>query len=163
MIASPHRERREPHTAPAKFLGYHVGRPVGILGGTTTSTNKKWGNSKREVAEVWGLRSHSGVRGVPLLPQEFERAYGGPRAHLPAMDIGPLVELQWEVSPGLDPLREHVVHDGLAGGTHHKGLFQVFAAACHNTLARLSTWVRGFQLSTSVMHFLGQTHLSTGH
>ena len=37
-------------------------------------------------------------------------------------DVVPLVELDWQVSVGLDPLGVGRVHDGLAGGTNRDGL-----------------------------------------
>ncbi len=53
------------------------------------------------------------VGGVALLPEELGRAQEEPRAHLPADDVGPLVELDREVAVGLDPAGVRVPDDRL--------------------------------------------------
>mmetsp|Transcript_4280 Transcript_4280/g.7071 ORF Transcript_4280/g.7071 Transcript_4280/m.7071 type:complete len:307 (+) Transcript_4280:1014-1934(+) len=68
-----------------------------------------------------------GMRRVALLPQELQGAHEGACAHLPAMHIAPLVHAHGQVTVALDPLGQHVVDDGLAGGAHHQRLFQVLA------------------------------------
>ena len=73
---------------------------------------------------------HRGMCGVALLPEELQGSKEGPRAHLPSMRVGPLVDQQWQISVRLHPLRKHVVDHGLRGGPHRQGLFQVLAPAC---------------------------------
>ena len=66
----------------------------------------------------------SGVRRVPLLPEEF----GGPqkhsRPHLPSHDVGPLVDQYGQVSPRLNPLGVHRPDDRLARGPHDEWFFE---------------------------------------
>jgi hypothetical protein len=70
-----------------------------------------------------------GMGGVPLLPEELRGAQEEPRAHLPAHDIGPLVDEDGQVTPGAYPLGVHGVDNGLGGRAHHQRLLQLFAAA----------------------------------
>ena len=48
------------------------------------------------------------VRRVALLPEELGRAQEQPRAHLPAHDVGPLVDEQRQIAVALHPLRERI-------------------------------------------------------
>ena len=73
-----------------------------------------------------------GVRGVPFLPQKLQRSYKRPRSHLPPVDVGPLVNQEREVAVGLDPLREHVVHDRLRRRAHDEGFLELLAAAARH-------------------------------
>src|ERR1700733_4777100 len=75
----------------------------------------------------FGLFSR-GVRSVTFLPQEFERAQEGPRAHFPSDHVGPLVEQHRQVAIALYPLSEHMVHDGFAGRPNDQRLFELLAA-----------------------------------
>ena len=52
-----------------------------------------------------------------------------PRAHLPADDVGPLVDEQRQVAVALDPLGVHRVDDRLGGGPDDQRLLQLLAAA----------------------------------
>lgn len=53
---------------------------------------------------------------VALLPEEFASPKEGGRVlELPPHDVGPLVDFQWEVTVGVDPLCERRLHDGLRG------------------------------------------------
>jgi hypothetical protein len=51
---------------------------------------------------------------VSLLPEELRRPEKGPGDLFPADDVGPLVDEDGQVPPGLDPLRVHGVDNGLA-------------------------------------------------
>ena len=55
-----------------------------------------------------------GVGCVAFLPEELSCSYEGSWVlELPSDDIGPLVEEQWEVSMGSNPLCIRWVHNGL--------------------------------------------------
>lgn len=47
---------------------------------------------------------------------------------LPANDVAPLVDLQWEVTMRLDPLGEGRIHDGFAGWTEGDRFRQIRVA-----------------------------------
>ena len=89
-----------------------------------------------------------GVRGVPLLPEELGGAQEEPRAHLPAHDVGPLVDQQRQVAIGADPLAVHVPDDGLRGRANDQRLVQLLAAAVRHDrqLRREALDVLGFLL-----------------
>ena len=70
-----------------------------------------------------------GVRGVPFLPEELERAQEEPRAHLPAHDVRPLVDEQRQIAIALHPLGEHRVDDRLGRGPNDQRLVELLAAA----------------------------------
>ena len=66
------------------------------------------------------------------MPQKLKRSNKRPRSHLPPVDVGPLVNQQREVAVGLDPLREHVVHDRLRRRAHDEGFLELLAAAARH-------------------------------
>lgn len=76
------------------------------------------------------MRTHCCMRCVAFLPEELQGADEWLGAHLPAVDIGPLVDFEREVTVALDPLRKHVIHHRLRCGPHHQRLIQVLATTC---------------------------------
>ena len=66
-----------------------------------------------------------GMRGMAFLPQEFAGPQEHARAHFPAHDIGPLVELQRQVAPALDPARHGIADDRFRGRAHDQRFFQL--------------------------------------
>ena len=50
---------------------------------------------------------------VSFLPQELQGSDEWLSAHLPAVYVCPLIQLQGQVAMALDPLRKHVIHHGL--------------------------------------------------
>ena len=66
-----------------------------------------------------------GVGGVPFLPEELGRAQEQPRAHLPADDVGPLVDQDRQVAIRLHPLGVHRADDRLAGRPDDQRLFEL--------------------------------------
>ena len=66
-----------------------------------------------------------GVRGVPLLPEKFRGAQEEARAHLPAHDVGPLVDEQRQVAIALDPALERVADNRLRRRPHDERLLQL--------------------------------------
>lgn len=64
-------------------------------------------------------RTHCGMCCMAFLPQELQGADERLGAHLPAMHICPLVELERQISVALNPLGKHVVHHCLRGGPDH--------------------------------------------
>src|SRR6266436_3739681 len=72
------------------------------------------------------------VRGMSLLPEEFRSTQKKDRAFLPAHDIVPQVDQDWQIAIALHPPGITMANDGLAGRTNGKRLFKLFAApACH--------------------------------
>ena len=67
----------------------------------------------------------SRVDRVAFLPEELGGAKEETRAHLPAEDIGPLVDEDWEVAVGLDPLRISLADDGLGSRADDERLFKL--------------------------------------
>jgi len=65
-----------------------------------------------------------GVGRVAFLPQELHGAQEQTRAHFPSHDIGPLVQQDRKVAPGLDPLAVGVPDDGLGRRAHDQILLQ---------------------------------------
>ena len=65
-----------------------------------------------------------GVGGVAFLPEELGGAEEQPGAHLPADDVGPLVDEQRQVAVALDPLLVGVPDDGFGRGADDERLFQ---------------------------------------
>ena len=57
--------------------------------------------------------AHRGMCSMAFLPKKLQGADEGLGAHLPAMHICPLVELEGQVPVALDPLSKHVVDHGL--------------------------------------------------
>ncbi len=70
-----------------------------------------------------------GVGRVPFLPEELRRAEEEPRPHLPAHDVGPLVDQHRQVAIALDPLGVHRVDDRLRRRPDDQRLLQLLAAA----------------------------------
>ena len=66
-----------------------------------------------------------GVRGVAFLPEELGRAQEQARAHLPADDVGPLVDEERQVAIALHPARERVADDRLGGRPDDQRLFEL--------------------------------------
>ena len=70
-----------------------------------------------------------GVGGVALLPEELGGAQEGPRHHLPAHDVRPLVDEHRQVAVRLDPLRVHRADDRLAGRPDGEALLELLVPA----------------------------------
>ncbi len=68
-----------------------------------------------------------GVHRVTLLPQELNRAQEGTWTQLPAHDVGPLIDQQWQIAPRAHPLCEGCTDDRLGRGPHHQRLGQLLA------------------------------------
>ena len=64
---------------------------------------------------------------MALLPEELGGAQEQPRAHLPADDVGPLVDQDRQIAIRLHPLGVHGADDRFAGGPHDQRLFQLAA------------------------------------
>ena len=62
---------------------------------------------------------------VAFLPKEFGGAKKHARAHFPADYVGPLVELQWKITPRLDPARHCITNNGLGCRANHQWLFEL--------------------------------------
>ena len=61
---------------------------------------------------------------VAFLPEELGGAKEEARAHLPADDIGPLVDQDWQIAVGLDPLRISLADDRLGSRADDERLFE---------------------------------------
>ena len=72
-----------------------------------------------------------GVRGVALLPEELRGAQEQARAHLPAHDVGPLVDEQRQVAIALDPALERVADDRLRRRPHDQRLLELGVGIGH--------------------------------
>mmetsp|Transcript_7028 Transcript_7028/g.10377 ORF Transcript_7028/g.10377 Transcript_7028/m.10377 type:complete len:242 (+) Transcript_7028:782-1507(+) len=60
---------------------------------------------------------------VTLLPQKLSTSQKWSRIlEFPSHNITPLIKFQWQISVGLNPIREGWIHDGLTGGTDSNGL-----------------------------------------
>ena len=64
----------------------------------------------------------------PFLPQKLGGAQEKDGPLFPAHHVGPLVDQQRQVAPGLDPLRVEVAEDRLAGRADGQALLQLLAA-----------------------------------
>ena len=64
------------------------------------------------------------MRRVPLLPEKLGRSQEDPRPHLPADDIGPLVDQHRQIPPRLNPLGIHRADDRLTRRPHHERLLK---------------------------------------
>ena len=62
---------------------------------------------------------------MPFLPQELCSPKEWSGTHLPAHDIGPLVDQERKVTVGVDPLPIHMPDDGLGGRPDHQGLLEL--------------------------------------
>ena len=49
--------------------------------------------------------------GVPFLPKELAGPQEHPGAHFPAHNIGPLIELERQITPALNPARHRIAND----------------------------------------------------
>ncbi len=87
-----------------------------------------------------------GVRGVPLLPEKFQRAQEEFGAQLPAHHAVPLIDQHRQIAVRLDPFRVCVADDRFRRRADHQRLFQLFSAAdCdHRQFGRKSRHVRLF-------------------
>ena len=70
-----------------------------------------------------------GVDGVALLPEELRGAEEEAGPHLPAHDVGPLVDQDGQVAVALHPLGVGVADDRLRRGPDDEGLLELLAAA----------------------------------
>ena len=66
---------------------------------------------------------------VALLPEELGGAEEEASALLPAEDVGPLIDEEGQVAPGVDPVLVLGPDDGLARGADAVGLIELLAAA----------------------------------
>ena len=73
----------------------------------------------------------SRVTGVPFLPQELGRPQEHPRSHLPANDVGPLVNQDRQVAIRLHPLCIGRTNNRLAGRADDERFFEL--ASRHET------------------------------
>ena len=76
-----------------------------------------------------------GVRGVPLLPEEFRGAQEEARTHLPAHDVGPLVDEQRQIAIALDPALERIADDRLRRRSHDERLLELGIGIDHQLAA----------------------------
>ncbi len=65
-----------------------------------------------------------GMRGVPLLPEEFGGAEEKARAHFPPYDVRPLVDQNGEVAVGLNPARIHFADNCFGSRADDERLFE---------------------------------------
>ena len=65
------------------------------------------------------------VRRMAFLPEELGRAQEQPRAHLPAHDVGPLVDQERQIAVALHPTRERVADDRLRRRPHDERLLEL--------------------------------------
>ena len=65
------------------------------------------------------------MRGMPLLPEKFGGAEEDAWAHLPADDVGPLVDQQRQIPPRLHPAGEHRPDDRFACRPDDEGLLEL--------------------------------------
>ena len=98
------------------FAGHHRQREV-LVGESAIDLE----HGKRV---LFGL-SLFGMRGMAFLPQEFAGAQEHARAHFPAHDIGPLVELERQVAPALDPARHGIADDRFRRRADNQRFFQL--------------------------------------
>ena len=76
---------------------------------------------QRLVARLVG----GGVSSMALLPEELAGAQEHPRAHLPADNVGPLVDEDGQVAPRLHPAREGGADHRLRGGADDERLLEL--------------------------------------
>ncbi len=69
---------------------------------------------------------------MALLPEEFGRPQEETGHLLPAHDVGPLIDQQRKVAPGLDPFRVHAADDRLGGRSHGQTLLELVLTAVRN-------------------------------
>ena len=69
---------------------------------------------------------------MPFLPEELCRAQERPRHFLPADDIGPLIDQDGKVAPGLDPLRVERADDRFRRRAHDERLGELLIAAARD-------------------------------
>jgi len=65
------------------------------------------------------------VRGVSLLPKELRGSQEGAGTELPTKDVGPLVDLERQITVGGDPVTEGVPNYSLRGGADDEGLLEL--------------------------------------
>ena len=76
-----------------------------------------------------------GVRGMALLPEELGGAQEQARAHLPAHDVGPLVDEQRQIAIALDPALEGIADDRLRRRPHDQRLLELGFGIDHQLAA----------------------------
>ena len=73
-----------------------------------------------------------GVGRVPFLPEELGGAQEEAGPHLPAADVGPLVDEEGQIAVALDPVAVLVPDDGLRGGADDQGLGELRLGVHHH-------------------------------
>ena len=81
--------------------------------------------------------SFSFMDGMPFLPEKFSGPQKDAGPHLPADDVGPLVDENRQVAIRLHPLRVARADDGLAGGPHDERLGELLRRRRAQTAASL--------------------------
>ena len=75
--------------------------------------------------------------GVTFLPQELAGAQEQTCTHLPAHDVAPLVDNQWQVAIRMYPVFEGVPDDGLGCGTYDEFLLELGGWVNHHSVVSL--------------------------
>ena len=86
------------------------------------------GEVRVDLEHLVGLLDRFGlgrVDRVAFLPEELGGAKKEARAHLPADDVGPLVDQNRQIAVGLDPLRIGLADDRLGSRAHDERLFEL--------------------------------------
>lgn len=106
----------------------------GLLAGDDGHREHRLGKLAIDLQHLLGL-DHGvvaiDVRRMPFLPEEFRSPQEQPRAHLPAHDVGPLIDEQRQVAIALDPALERIANDSFRRRTNDERLFQLGSRVDH--------------------------------